>query len=145
MIYFYIFLAILVGVSFASQSLLASKYSLSINNAIISTFISLLVSTILVLFLQFGSFKANYHIIRSAPLWAYYSGVFGAFAIVTLIYLIPKLGISLALIFMISAQLITAVIFDHFGLLGVQDKAINIQKLVGIFLVIGGCVICLRA
>jgi bacterial/archaeal transporter family-2 protein len=65
-------------------------------------------------------------------------GLLGAAYIYLLIYLAPRLGIANATGFVVAGQLFTAMVFDHFGLMGFAVHSINWQRLTGLALLIGG-------
>ncbi|MBJ7427662.1 MAG: DMT family transporter [Bacteroidia bacterium] len=76
---------------------------------------------------------------QSAPLYSWFiGGVLGAAYIFLLIYLAPKLGIANVTGFVVAGQLITAIVFDHFGLLHFPVHPINWQRLAGIALLLSG-------
>jgi bacterial/archaeal transporter family-2 protein len=76
---------------------------------------------------------------QSAPWYAWLGGgLLGAAYIYLLIYLAPKLGIANVTGFVVAGQLLTAMVFDHFGLMGFAVHHINWQRLLGVALLIGG-------
>ena len=140
----YILLAILVGIGFASQTVINAKLSLTINSAMNAAFFSLMVSATTILSLKLLNWNINFTLIRTIPAWLYLSGgIIGALSVATLILITPKLGVSLAIAIMISAQIIAALIFDHFGAFGIEAKTINLPKIIGIIFLLIGAAICL--
>jgi bacterial/archaeal transporter family-2 protein len=76
---------------------------------------------------------------QTAPWYAWMGGgLLGAAYIYLLIYLAPRLGIANATGFVVAGQLLTAIVFDHFGLMGFTVHHINWQRLVGVALLISG-------
>jgi transporter family-2 protein len=76
-------------------------------------------------------------IARSSYLtWA--AGVFGVIYIVLTILLIPRLGAATVLALLIAGQLLSAIAFDHFGLFGLERHPIDIGRMAGAALLIGG-------
>jgi transporter family-2 protein len=72
------------------------------------------------------------------PWWKYLGGVMGAFYITTVVIIAPKIGAANTLGFIVAGQLISAVIFDHFGLMGFVIRQITLPRILGvIFLVLG--------
>lgn len=77
--------------------------------------------------------------IHSAPVYSWFvGGILGAAYIFLLIYLAPKLGIANATGFVVAGQLLTAVLFDHFGLMNFPVHHINWQRVAGILLLCAG-------
>ncbi len=65
-------------------------------------------------------------------------GVFGAIFIATAIFMVPKHGVATTITFIVAGQMIGALLFDHFGVLGLQTNPIGLTKIIGVgFLVIG--------
>jgi bacterial/archaeal transporter family-2 protein len=76
---------------------------------------------------------------QAAPWYAWAGGgVLGAAYIYLLIYLAPRLGIANVTGFVVAGQLITAMVFDHFGFMGFAVHRINWQRLTGLVLMLGG-------
>lgn len=52
--------------------------------------------------------------------------------------LTPKLGAGGFLLLVVAGQIIASVLVDHFGLMGLATKPINIAKIAGVVLILGG-------
>ena len=52
--------------------------------------------------------------------------------------LAPKLGVANMLLFIIIGQLLSGMVIDHFGLLGMPVKPVDVSKLMGIGLMVLG-------
>ncbi len=70
--------------------------------------------------------------------WVVLNGVCG-FTILTIAALtFPRIGAASVIVLMVSGQLITAVVFDHLGILNLPHQPVSITKLLGIgFVVVG--------
>ena len=76
---------------------------------------------------------------QTVPWYAWVGGgILGGAYIYILIYLAPKLGIANVTGLVVAGQLITAILFDHFGFMGFAVHPINWQRLAGVLLLIGG-------
>ena len=76
--------------------------------------------------------------LTSAPWWAFFGGCFFMVYVVSITYVAPKIGIGNAIIFVVVAQIFTAIIIDHFGLLGARVQPIDWKRAAGVvFLIIG--------
>ena len=82
----------------------------------------------------------NLSTIPSQPWWKLIGGVLGAVVVFTTVLLAPKLGITAMLFFIIVGQLITATTIDHFGLIGMPIREVNITKFIGLIIVAFGLV-----
>jgi transporter family-2 protein len=75
----------------------------------------------------------------SAIKWYNYTGgLLGAFVVYAVIISVHRIGAANMFVLIVAGQLITAVIMDHYSLLGLKESPITLQKILGILLVIGG-------
>ncbi len=69
--------------------------------------------------------------------WHVLGGCFFAVYVVTITYVAPKIGVGNAIILVVVAQIFTAVIIDHFGLLGAATQALDWKRALGVaFLIV---------
>ena len=80
-------------------------------------------------------------LISRIPLWAWSGGIFGAIFIGLGIMLIPQIGTATFFVLLVAGQMLGALIFDHFGLMGVPVHPISIVRLMGAALLLGGVVL----
>ncbi|MBC7339077.1 MAG: DMT family transporter [Firmicutes bacterium] len=73
-----------------------------------------------------------------APPLLWTGGLLGAFIIFTMAFVMPRLGAGLAVAVVLTAQLLTALVFDHFGLLGMPRAPVNWVRLLGAGLLVAG-------
>ena len=72
------------------------------------------------------------------PVWAWFGGVFGAIYIALSIYLIPQIGAATFMALLITGQMMGSVAFDHFGVLGLAERPVDLWRVVGVaFLNVG--------
>lgn len=89
---------------------------------------------ILLLFLGNGSFAK----FTTVPWFAWFGGPIGVGIIFGVAFSIPKLGVGVATTAIIGAQLLTAYLIDHFGLLGMEHIPFGLIKFLGIVLIVIG-------
>jgi bacterial/archaeal transporter family-2 protein len=68
-------------------------------------------------------------------------GIFGAIYIAISILLLPRLGATIVVALIVLGQMIGAMLFDHFALLGVPANPITLTRLAGAALLIAGVVL----
>lgn len=73
-----------------------------------------------------------------APTWSYLGGVLGGAYILLIVLCAPKLGIGNVTVLVLLGQILSALIIDQFGLLRAPVHTINIQRIIGVILVIAG-------
>ena len=143
MFFVYLIIALAAGVALATQSAINTQLAKAMSGeAVIATFISFAVGTIVLFFIAWvkTDLWGNLSAIPSQPWWKLIGGVLGAIVVFTTVLLAPKLGITAMLFFIIIGQLITATTIDHFGLIGMPIREVNITKFIGLIIVAFGLV-----
>lgn len=70
--------------------------------------------------------------------WMWVGGIMGAFFITSVIFIAPMIGPTRLFALIIASQLIFSVIVDHYGWMGFDVQPMNIKKVLGVLLLIGG-------
>ena len=118
-------------------------------NASLSKSIDSVLYSALILFVVGLAFISSFLIINrvpfpsmgaftTAPVYSYVGGLIVATYVLSITYLAPRMGVGNAICFIVTGQIIVAVLIDHFGLLGAAASAINIRRCAGITLMITG-------
>lgn len=141
--YLFIILAILAGMAMPTQATVNSKLAFSVGNPVIAAFTSFLVGTIALFFyiLLTGVPLSTLATARNAPAIAWIGGFLGAFFVSVMATIVPKIGVALAFSLAIGGQMLATIIIDHFGLLGVPVKEINLVRVLGATLITVGVVL----
>ena len=143
MFFVYLIIALAAGVALATQSAINTQLAKAMSGeAVIATFISFAVGTIVLFFIAWvkTDLWGNLSTVPSQPWWKLIGGILGAVVVFTTVLLAPKLGITPMLFFIIVGQLITAATIDHFGLIGMPIREVNITKFIGLIIVAFGLV-----
>ena len=143
MFFVYLIIALAAGVALATQSAINTQLAKAMSGeAVIATFISFAVGTIVLFFIAWvkTDLWGNLSTVPSQPWWKLIGGILGAVVVFTTVLLAPKLGITAMLFFIIVGQLITAATIDHFGLIGMTIREVNITKFIGLIIVAFGLV-----
>ena len=143
MFFVYLIIALAAGVALATQSAINTQLAKAMSGeAVIATFISFAVGTIVLFFIAWvkTDLWGNLSTVPSQPWWKLIGGILGAVVVFTTVLLAPKLGITAMLFFIIVGQLITATAIDHFGLIGMPIREVNITKFIGLIIVAFGLV-----
>jgi len=74
----------------------------------------------------------------TAPAYSYVGGLIVAVYVLSITYLAPRMGVGNAICFIVTGQIVVAVLIDHFGLLGAAESAIGIRRCAGVTLMITG-------
>jgi len=136
---FYV-LPLLAGVAMSIQAGVNSQLRTVLNNPLLAAFISFITGTAALVIMLLLSKKG-------LPAWQIYSGIswhkyigglLGVIVVVSVILSVPQIGSANMFVLIIAGQLLTAVILDHFGFLGMKPNLINLQKIIGIIFLIAG-------
>ncbi len=132
---------ILGGVAVGIQSPIAGAMGQKIGGTASSLIVHLsgAILSALLLWFRGGERIREWH---TLPWYMLTAGVFGVILYQTISIVLPKLGSTLMITLIISGQLITGVIIDHFGWLGVTTHPIDLPRIIGVVaLLLGGYLI----
>ena len=79
-------------------------------------------------------------LLRVAP-HQYAGGVIVGFYVLSITFIAPRFGVGNAILFVVTAQLITSALMDHFGLAGAALRPLTMMRAVGLLIVIIGVVV----
>lgn len=81
---------------------------------------------------------------RGVPWFALTSGVFGLIIVGAIGFSVPRLGLVAGMTILVSAQLATGAVLDHFGLLGAAPRPLDLTRLLGLGVLVGGIWLTMR-
>jgi bacterial/archaeal transporter family-2 protein len=105
---------------------IASSFIIHVSGAIFSG---------LFLFLRGGEKIKDWH---TLPWYMLIAGIFGLILYLTINVTLPRLGSTMAVALIIVGQLAAGVVIDHFGLLGVVTRHIDLPRAVGVVVLVLG-------
>jgi transporter family-2 protein len=141
-----VLLAVAAGASIVVQQVLNSNLRVSLNSAVWSGFMSYFVGVVCMalLALALRDPMPSGGVAARIPWWAWSGGLFGAVYIGLAILLVPKLGTATFVALLVTGQMLAAVTFDHFGWLGLAQRQIDLSRLLGVALLVGGVILIRR-
>jgi transporter family-2 protein len=139
-------LAILAGASIVVQQALNANLRVVLNSAAWSGFMSYAVGLLCMALLAFAlrDPMPSASIAARIPWWAWSGGLFGAIFIGLAIFLVPQLGAATFIAFLVAGQMFASVAFDHYGWMGIPQRSVDLPRLIGVALLIGGVVLIRR-
>jgi bacterial/archaeal transporter family-2 protein len=139
-------LAVGAGISVLTQQVLNANLRAELGSAVWSGFVSYALGTVcmLVLAATLRDPVPSGAIIARVPWWAWSGGLFGAIFIGLAIFLIPKLGGAAFIALLVTGQMMAALAFDHYGWLGIPQRPIDLPRVIGVALLVGGVVLIRR-
>lgn len=133
-------LPVLAGVAMTVQSGINGQLRSAINHPLLAAFISFLGGTLaLGLMLLFSKQAFPALASYSDISWYKFSGgLLGVFVVTVVLLSVQEIGASNMFVLIVAGQLFTAVLMDHFGVLGMRESPVSLQKMIGIVLLIAG-------
>lgn len=137
--------SILAGSAIAIQAPINAQLRTWLDSPWAAAFVSFVVGSI-----ALGSVVLLYsHPVRltgmsAAPLWVWTGGLLGACYVVAAIVATPRIGPALFFGLLVTGQLVTAIIVEHFGWLGLERHPLSPGRLLGVALLIVGAVLIRR-
>ena len=139
-------LAILAGSSVVVQQVLNANLRTALASAAWAGFVSYAVGVVCMALLAIALRDPvpSVGVAARLPWWAWSGGLFGTIFIGLGIFLVPQLGAATFLALLVTGQMLASVVFDHFGWMGLARRPVDVTRLVGIALLIGGVVLIRR-
>ncbi|HMN88373.1 MAG TPA: DMT family transporter [Saprospiraceae bacterium] len=78
---------------------------------------------------------------KTVPAYTWVAGALGAFYVTVVVLAFPKLGPALTFGLIVAGQLLISLFLDHFNILVHQQHSINIYRIIGMLLIVGGVVL----
>jgi len=79
--------------------------------------------------------------VAQAPWWAWTGGVAGVLYITAALVLTPRLGAAGFIVCVIAGQVLSSLIIDHWGLMGLPQRPVNGLRLVGVGMMVAGMLV----
>jgi bacterial/archaeal transporter family-2 protein len=136
-------LALLAGASAVTQATVNAKLRFHLASWSWAAFTSYAVGTVamlIVIFVQRAP-RPSFTIAAAVPWWAWTGGCLGVIYIVLSIILLHRLGASRVVAFVVAGQMLGALAFDQFGLMGLERLPATPLRLTGALLLVGGVVL----
>jgi transporter family-2 protein len=143
---FSIFLALVAGISVVVQQALNANLRNAIGSAAWSGFVSYAVglACMVLLTLALRDPLPSAAVAARIPWWAWSGGLFGAIFIALGILLIPQLGAATFLALLVAGQMLASITLDHYGWLGLEQRSVDLPRLIGAGLLVAGVVLIRR-
>ncbi len=133
---------LLGGVLLAIQSPLNAQVGKAVGSPVNAALISFLVGTVaLSVIAATQRIAPNDAQARGLPWYVWTGGLCGAVFVTAAAYAAPRLGVATMLSLAIASQLITALLLDHYGALGIPQHPVSVGRIAGMALVILGVIV----
>jgi transporter family-2 protein len=132
-----IIIGLIGGVAVGIQSPMAGSMGQKVGGTA-SSFIVHLSGAILsgvFLFIKGGEKIRDWH---TLPWYMLFAGIFGLILYQTISVTLPRLGSTMMITLVIIGQLLTGMVIDHFGLMGVAVRPIDLPRILGLVVLLAG-------
>jgi bacterial/archaeal transporter family-2 protein len=128
------------GICFVFQQAVNANLRVEIGSPWWAGFVSYLGGTVVMLAVALALREplASMEAVSRTSWVSWLGGLFGAIYIGISILMLPRLGAALVVALIVLGQMTTAIVFDHFGLLGVHEHPITLPRLLGTVLLVAG-------
>jgi transporter family-2 protein len=126
----YTLIVLFIGCFLAIQGSINTQLTTFLKHPLQGAFVNFVVGTICLIGLNF--------VVKLAPDYLFLGGILGAIFVSSVIFFIPKIGVTTVLAVSIAGQLIAASIIDHFGFFGISIHSISPGRILGMFLLLTG-------
>ena len=136
-------IVVVAGVSVAFQQILNANLRTELGSPWWAGFVSYLVGMIIMLAvaLLMPGPRPSLSAISGSSWISWTGGFFGAVFIGIAIIMVPRLGAATVLALIVVGQMVGSIVFDHFGLLGLQQQPVNLARLLGAGMLVSGVVL----
>ncbi len=137
---FLMLFAFIAGIAQPIQSSVNAGLKSYIGSPIVAAAISFIVGSIILVIVSFlnGGISGMNRNFSQVPWWMWSGGLLGAFYVTANIVLLPRLGAAQTISLILAGQMIASILIDNFGLLNVPVHSLNIPRVIGVLLVVGG-------
>lgn len=144
--YFFILLAITVGMAGTAQAAINNKLNDYLLNAVVVALVSFIVGGVALfayVLISGGQLSAIWTS-KNVPWYAWTGGVLGAYFVACTVLLIPRLGVALTFSLIVAGQMVLTLIIDHYALFGVPQRPATLARIGGVACIVLGVVLIRR-
>lgn len=136
---FYI-LPVLAGVAMTVQSGINAQLRAAISHPLLAAFISFLGGTLVLALMLLFSKQAFPTLSAYSDIswYKFTGGLLGVFVVTIVLLSVMEIGAANMFVLIVAGQLVTALLMDHFGVLGMKPSPITLQKMIGIVCLVVG-------
>lgn len=135
----------LAGAATALQAPINARLATAVGSAVNAALVSFLVGSValigLALILQV---RPDMAATRALPWYAWVGGLCGVIFVIAATWGVPRLGVATTITLMVAGQLVLGLVLDHFGAFGAPRQPVNLTRMAGVALVIGGVLLVRR-
>ncbi|WP_163714326.1 DMT family transporter [Mangrovibacterium lignilyticum] len=137
---FFTFIVLIIGFLLAIQGSINTQLTTYLKHPLQGALVNFMVGFICLIGLNFlfRTQTPDWEQVKTAPWYLFAGGMLGAIFVSSVIFFIPKIGVTTVLAAAIAGQMIAASIIDHFGFFGLAIHHMNAGRIAGILLLLAG-------
>lgn len=135
----YVLIAVMAGMAVPFLAAINAAFGQAIGNVYWASLVLCAVAfaTILGVAVLTGGWPGA-SVFAGASWWHFTAGCFFTVYIVSMTFVAPRIGLGNAVVIVIVAQILTAMVFDQFGLFGMAVQPLDWKRALGVALLIAG-------
>jgi transporter family-2 protein len=139
-------IALLGGLVLPLQAGLNAELRQGLGNPLLATLVSFLAGTISLVpvLLAVGVSLPPSGTLATINWWKWAGGALGAVYVLSTIVSAPRLGAATMIATVVAGQMIASLLLDHYGLAGFSHHPVNLWRVAGALLILGGVVLIQR-
>jgi len=138
------FVTLVVGGLLPVQAILNTRLGKLTGGPLMGSLLSFSVGLVCLLILNLGINSSSIWQLKPAsatPLYIWLGGFLGAIFVAYITWVNQQQGVALTFALVVSGQIFSSLVIDHYGLLGSAVRAITLEKMVGATLIIIGIIL----
>jgi transporter family-2 protein len=145
MFWLFALMAVGLGLTLPVQAVINGRLRTVLDDPIRAALVSVLVSTLLMAVISAATWQpVSMERVSSAPWWVWTGGIIGAIYVAASLVLISKLGAAFLFALLVVGQMLSSIIVDHYGWLGVPIHTVNPWRVLGAAFLVAGVVLIRR-
>lgn len=144
MVLVFLLIAFVIGLVIPLQSAVNSSLRDTLRSgSLLAAFVSFAVGTVFLaaISLAMGQPFASLAGLPRIAWWQWLGGVLGAFFVFGSTLLAPRIGVAAMISLIVAGQVLSSLVFDRYGLLGLPVRDISWVRVAGVLLMLGGAVL----
>ncbi len=142
--YLLMFLTLVIGGLLPMQAILNTRLGKQTGGPLMASFLSFFVGLVCLLVLNMGINTSSVLQLKPAsvtPWYIWLGGFLGAIFVGYITWVNQQQGVALTFALVVSGQIFSSLIIDHYGLLGSAVRTITLEKIIGGVLIIIGIIL----
>ena len=138
------FVTLVVGGLLPVQAILNTRLGKLTGGPLMGSLLSFSVGLVCLLILNLGINSSSVWQLKPAsatPLYIWLGGFLGAIFVAYITWVNQQQGVALTFALVVSGQIFSSLVIDHYGLLGSAVRTITLEKMIGATLIIIGIIL----